>query len=170
MNKVTSERALLDSLSFATKMHEGQTRKWSDTPYMTHPIAVANLVADYLDSKDYPTETVDYAVTVALLHDVVEDTESSIEDIEERYGKEIAKGVWFLTKVPNFVGNRAERKLLDQERLANAPEVVRIIKTFDMKHNSITIEDNDPKFWELFKSETKSLLAAMQTEYLFPEI
>ena len=106
-------------------------------------------------------------MVVAVLHDTVEDTVATIETIAEIFGEEVAKGVWFLTKVPDFVGNRAERKALCEARLAAAPRIIQIIKTFDMKHNSLSIKQYDPKFWDLFQKETDSLLSAMKTTEIF---
>jgi (p)ppGpp synthase/HD superfamily hydrolase len=154
---------MYEALKFATKMHEGQVRKYTGEEYITHPVAVADLVEEYLDEKGYSEEDVMMAIQVALLHDTVEDTEATMEDIEAEFGADIAKGVWFLTKTPDYVGNRAFRKQLCEARLREAPEIIRIIKTCDMFHNSLSIEEHDPKFWNLFKEETVSLLIAMDT-------
>ena len=67
-------------------------------------------------------------MVVAALHDTVEDTVATIETIAEIFCEEVAKGVWFLTKVPDFVGNRAERKALCEARLAAAPRIIQIIR------------------------------------------
>jgi hypothetical protein len=47
--------------------------------------------------------------------------------------------------------------------------MVRVIKTFDMFHNSLSIQEHDPKFWELFQQETVELLEAMGTQHIFEE-
>lgn len=159
------------ALKFATKMHEGQFRKYTGEEYITHPVAVADMVEHYLDSKEcYTEEQIDTAIQIALLHDTVEDCDVTIEEIEEIFGAEVAQGVWFLTKTPAFVGNRAQRKALCEARLAQAPEIIKIIKTCDMHHNSKSIEEYDAKFWELFKTETKALLTAMDTTHVLFEL
>ena len=107
---------------------------------------------------------------IAILHDTVEDCDVTIEEIEELFGADIAQGVWFLTKTPAFVGNRAQRKALCEARLAQAPEIIKIIKTCDMHHNSKSIEEYDANFWELFKTETKALLTAMDTTGVLLEL
>ena len=151
-------------------MHEGQVRKYTGEEYITHPVAVADIVEIYLDKKGYSEEDIMMAVQVALLHDTVEDTVATMEDIEDKFGDEIAKGVWFLTKTPNYVGNRKFRKELCEARLREAPEIIRILKTADMFHNSLSIEEHDPKFWNLFKEETVSLLIAMDTLEVMGEL
>jgi len=161
---------MYEALKFATKMHEGQVRKYTGEEYITHPVAVADIVEIYLDKKGYSEEDIMMAVQVALLHDTVEDTVATMEDIEDKFGDEIAKGVWFLTKTPNYVGNRKFRKELCEARLREAPEIIRILKTADMFHNSLSIEEHDPKFWNLFKEETVSLLIAMNTLEVMGEL
>jgi len=161
---------MYEALKFATKMHEGQVRKYTGEEYITHPVAVADIVEIYLDKKGYSEEDITMAIQVALLHDTVEDTVATMEDIEEKFGAEIAKGVWFLTKTPNYVGNRKFRKELCEARLREAPEIIRILKTADMFHNSLSIEEHDPKFWNLFKEETVSLLIGMNTLEVMGEL
>lgn len=160
---------IVKALQFAQEMHKGQVRKYTGEDYVNHPVAVADLVELYLEENGYTDEEITTAIAVAILHDTVEDTPATHEDIEVVFGEEVAKGVWFLTKVPNYVGNRATRKKMCEARLAQAPEIIRIIKTFDMMHNSYSIEEHDPKFFKLFQKETKSLLKAMKTEYIWEE-
>jgi (p)ppGpp synthase/HD superfamily hydrolase len=161
---------MIKALQFATKMHEGQVRKYTGEAYITHPVAVADLVEAYLDEKGFSEEEVMMAVQVAILHDTVEDTVATMEDIEALFGPEIAKGVWFMTKTPDYVGNRKFRKELCEMRLREAPEIIRILKTCDMFHNSLSIEEHDPKFWKTFKEETVSLLIAMDTLEVMGEL
>ena len=161
---------MIKALQFATKMHEGQVRKYTGEAYITHPVAVADLVEAYLDEKGFSEEEVMMAVQVAILHDTVEDTVATMEDIEALFGPEIAKGVWFMTKTPDYVGNRKFRKELCEMRLREAPEIIRILKTCDMFHNSLSIEEHDPKFWKTFKEETVNLLIAMNTLEVMVEL
>ena len=161
---------MIKALEFATKMHEGQVRKYTGEEYITHPVAVADLVEIYLDKKGYTEEEIMTAMEVAILHDTVEDTVATMESVEGFFGPEVAKGVWFLTKTPDYVGNRKFRKELCEARLREAPEIIRIIKTCDMFHNSLSIEEHDPNFWSLFKDETVSLLIAMDTLEVMGEL
>jgi len=161
---------MIKALQFATEMHEEQVRKYTGEAYITHPVAVADLVEAYLDEKGFSEEEVMMAIQVAILHDTVEDTVATMEDIESLFGPEIAKGVWFMTKTPDYVGNRKFRKELCEMRLREAPEIIRILKTCDMFHNSLSIEEHDPKFWKTFKEETVSLLIAMDTLEVMGEL
>ena len=155
---------------FATEAHKGVYRKGKDDngerlEYITHPIAVSRILHTYKKSHK-----IDVLVAACMLHDTVEDTVATMESIEGFFGPEIAKGVWFMTKTPDYVGNRKFRKELCEMRLREAPEIIRILKTCDMFHNSLSIEEHDPKFWKTFKEETVSLLIAMNTLEVMGEL
>ena len=81
---------LNDIINFIIEAHEGQYRK-SGEPYCVHPILVATITAHF--SKD------EAIIATALLHDVVEDTEYTLEYIKERWGSDIAHMVDGLTKI-----------------------------------------------------------------------
>src|SRR5690606_1374672 len=70
------------AFEFSQKAHKGQMRK-SGEPYISHPIAVADILAGI--GMDATT------IIAALLHDVVEDTDVSLEEIKERFGEEVAR-------------------------------------------------------------------------------
>jgi len=161
---------LCNAIRFATEMHEGQVRKYTGEAYITHPIAVADKVEEYMDDDDFTDEEIMTAMIIAVLHDTVEDTNATHEDILERFGEEVAAGVWYLTKTESFVGNRETRKKLCEARLELAPWLIRLIKTCDMHHNSTSIEEHDPKFWVTFQDETKSLLAVMGMTSIYKDL
>lgn len=136
--------------------HKGQTRKYTGEPYIEHPLAVAELVKEHGLSEK--------AVIAAILHDTVEDTGATMEDVEGLFGEKVAEYVWYLTKPPAYVGDRAKRKTHDRNRLSEAPEEVRIIKFFDIYHNAGSIKEHDTEFWETWRHEMAILLLAMDVE------
>ena len=79
-----------EAFEFASKAHEGQMRKSGD-PYIVHPVAVAMIVAEELELGANP-------VIAAFLHDVVEDTAYTINDIRQRFGDDVAFLVSVMTK------------------------------------------------------------------------
>ena len=124
-----------EAYQFSSTAHQGQFRK-SGLPYISHPVAVAEIVADWqLDAQ---------AVMAALLHDVMEDTEVSKQQITERFGKPVAELVDGLSKLDRIefqsqADAQAEnfRKML----LAMARDVrVILIKLADRLHNMRTLE------------------------------
>jgi GTP pyrophosphokinase len=120
---------------FSAMKHRGQVRK-SGEPYLVHPLEVANLLADMqLDVT---------CVTTGLLHDIVEDTDVSLDTIEEYFGKEIAHLVDGLTKISK-IGDASKtdqqaasiRKML----LAMVDDIrVVLVKLADRLHNMRTLE------------------------------
>ncbi len=140
-----------DVLKFATKAHGDQKRKYTGDPYIVHPIAVAEIV------KTVPHT--DAMIAAALLHDVVEDTPVTIEQIKDKFGSEVAELVGWLTDISRPEnGNRKTRKSLDRDHSANAPAEAQTIKLADLIHNTKSIEKHDPHFWKVYKQEKIALL------------
>jgi guanosine-3',5'-bis(diphosphate) 3'-pyrophosphohydrolase len=122
------------ALDLATQAHEGQ-RRASGEPYVTHPIASAQILADLgIDPA---------AIEAALLHDVPEDTEYSLSDIEERFGGEVARLVDGVTKLSKFSTHSHEEQQAENIRkmfLAMAEDIrVVLIKLADRLHNMRTL-------------------------------
>lgn len=145
-----------DAVLFATKAHEGQVRKYTGEDYVEHPVEVASMLKKYFD---FPEEVLVAGIIAAILHDTVEDTEATYGDIIAEFGETVASYVWFMTKPEGFVGNRKLRKSLDISRLREAPPIVKAIKLCDLMHNSLSIEEHDPKFWKTFKAESFELVS-----------
>lgn len=72
-----------EAIIYATNMHAGQTRKSSSVPYILHPLEVAQIISTITDDKEI--------ICAGILHDVVEDTDGTVEDIVERFGNRVAK-------------------------------------------------------------------------------
>jgi GTP pyrophosphokinase len=136
---------LNDIINFIIKAHEGQYRK-SGEPYCVHPILVATITAHF--SKD------EAIIATALLHDVVEDTEYSLDYIKDRWGNDIAHMVDGLTKIVEireheFISSSEStdskiissaltfRKML----IASIDDVrVLVVKLCDRLHNMLTLQ------------------------------
>ena len=146
--------SLKDVLEFAAKAHAGQRRKYTGDDYIVHPIAVAELVKEHGGS--HPQQS------AALLHDVVEDTNHTLADINANFGHEVATLVKWLTdtSVPED-GNRAVRKSIDRKRLSEAPAEAQFIKLADMIDNASTIFRFDKAFTKQFKKEMAHLVEVM---------
>ena len=155
--------------TYALTYHAGQFRKVAGgkVDYITHPVAVATMVSEWIDNDAY-LDANSEILSAALLHDIVEDTDRTIEMIEYKFGATVAKYVWFLTDTPKYVGNRISRQRLDRARLAQAPDVVKAIKFFDNVHNMRSIAQHDPKFFEVYLIEKNTL--AREVEYSKVEV
>lgn len=127
---------LLDNvIAYAVKMHDGQFRA-SGEPYITHPIAVANLLLDIgMDSA---------TIAAALLHDCIEDTASTPEEITAMFGSEVCLLVNSVTKLAKIVFKSKEEEQAENFRrmfFAMAKDIrVILIKLADRLHNMRTIE------------------------------
>jgi (p)ppGpp synthase/HD superfamily hydrolase len=141
---------------FATAAHEavGQLRLYTFEPYIVHPAAVAKLV----ESVPHTPEM----VAAAFLHDVVEDTNVTLDEVRAEFGNEVAKLVWWLTDASRpSDGNKATRRAIDRAHLAKAPPQAQTIKLADVIDNNSTIEAHDPDFAVVWREEKRLLLAVM---------
>ncbi|MFT5501443.1 MAG: guanosine-3',5'-bis(diphosphate) 3'-pyrophosphohydrolase, partial [Woeseiaceae bacterium] len=125
----------LKAYEFGALAHDGQTRL-SGEPYISHPVAVAQTLADmHLDSQ---------AIAAAILHDVVEDTETPIADLESEFGSEIATLVDGVSKLDQMhFTSRAEAQSESFRKMMLAMiEDIRVIlvKLADRLHNMETLD------------------------------
>jgi (p)ppGpp synthase/HD superfamily hydrolase len=120
---------VLEAIKFANIKHAGQTRKGSGDPYVTHPIAVSYLVAAYKRSK-----VLMLLLVAAILHDVYEDTDTTLEEIEAKFGAFVASLVKELSDDPE------EKKLLgkleyQKRKLLRLSSYALLLKLCDRLHN-----------------------------------
>ncbi len=142
--------------TFATAAHAavGQKRKYDGADYIVHPTRVANLVKQYGGT--------DAMIAAAYLHDVVEDTDVTMDIITGMFGSVVAKYVDDLTDVSKpSDGNREARKTIDRQHTANATADAQFIKCADIIDNAYDIADNDPSFWRVYRREMSLLLDEM---------
>ena len=121
-----------EAMALATTAHAGQVDK-AGVPYILHPAAVAAAVAEYGET----------AMVVALLHDVVEDTDTTIETIRDRFGPEVAGPVDLLTK--------PEGSDLDYDTYLDricADPIAATVKLADMRHNMGRLDALSPEVAE----------------------
>jgi RelA/SpoT family (p)ppGpp synthetase len=155
---ISSELDIVNrALELAIKAHKGQKRK-SGEPYIVHPILVAAITASISGDE--------MMVVAALLHDVVEDTEYTPQDIEDMFGKDIVHMVEGLTKIVEI---RDEKGLssISNERLVNSALSFRkmliasikdvrvlVIKLCDRLHNMVTLDALPPAKQKRIAEET----------------
>lgn len=137
--------------------HGDQKRRYTGEPYAVHPVEVASLVAAVWRGRDC-----DFVIAAALLHDVLEDTPATFNDVVGVAGTAVADMVQALTNEPVTPGrNRATRKTADRLRLANANDAVQTIKVADLISNADSIRKHDPNFWRVYEREATELLDAL---------
>lgn len=91
---------LEEAIIYATVMHQGKVRKFRGTPFILHPIEVAQILSTMTED--------DEVITAGILHDIVEDTDGTLEEIEKRFGKRVAE----------LVGSESEKEYPGEEKSA----------------------------------------------------
>lgn len=134
-NKDANLKLIEKAYDFAQEMHLGQNRL-SGEPFFSHPVAVANLLTEYnLD---------DASIITGLLHDVIEDTDASYEDVAKKFSAEIADLVLGVTKISNMELKSEKINQLENYRrliVAMTKDIrVLIVKLCDRLHNLRTME------------------------------
>lgn len=157
------DRELEKTLEFAKNAHKNQLRKDGKTEYIVHPIAVSNLISDWMVRKenynDFSISEIQLLKTVALLHDTVEDTDVNLYNIESEFGFYVKEGVYWLTDVSKKEdGNRKIRKQIDLEHNLSAPINFLIVKIADVYDNCKDVVDTDRGFAPVFLKEKKNFL------------
>ena len=145
---------ILRAHKFAEKCHDGQFRQ-SGEPYITHPIAVANILADmHLDHE---------SLMAALLHDVIEDTGISKKQLHWRFGKNVAElvdGVSKLSEVEFATKSEQQAENFQKMILAMAKDVrVMLVKLADRLHNMRTLAVLSPSKRRRIARETLEIYA-----------
>ena len=145
---------ILNAYEFGAAAHEGQARM-SGEPYITHPVAVAQELAEmHLDSE---------AICAALLHDVVEDTPASLEEIKEKFGEEVAlivDGVSKLDQIQFRSRAEAQAESFRKMMLAMIEDIrVILVKLSDRLHNMQTLGAMPAKKKKRIARETLDIYA-----------
>jgi len=136
-NPASDSEQIIKAFLFAQKAHEGQKRD-SGEPYINHPLAVANILSGL--------QIDDATIIGGLLHDVVEDTDVSIEDIENEFGSDVrvlVEGVTKLSKLEFHSRQEAQAENLRKMFMAMAKDIrIILIKLADRLHNMRTIKSH----------------------------
>ena len=176
------------AIDFAIKAHDGQYRK-SGEPYITHPILVAAITAAITENE---TMTI-----AALLHDVVEDTSYTLEDIKSNFGDKVALLVEGLTKIDEIRGDELPSSSSNEKLIKSAMTFrkmllisikdmsVLVIKLCDRAHNLMTLDSLPPNKQKRIAEESlvvyapiahrlgiskiKNLLEDLSFKYIYPK-
>ncbi len=154
---------ILDAISYAAIAHKDQKRKYTNEPYIVHPLEVVKILDTYLYHPDISDDTsTEEMFIAAILHDVVEDTEVTMDDIFKYFGPNVWGLVYWLTdEYPETGWNRAKRKQYDRDRIAAAPRAAKLIKLADLISNTSDITEHDPHFAVVYMKEKERLLDKM---------
>jgi len=133
---------VVKAVDFAAAKHRGQSRKDAvNTPYINHPISLANLLAN----EGYITDT--DVIVAALLHDTLEDTDATVEEIKDLFSEKIKNIVIEVTDDKSLPS--PERKRLQIETATKLSHAARLVKLADKICNLRDIVTNPPVKWSL---------------------
>jgi len=137
---------------FAIQRHGKQRRKYEDAPYYVHLDRVVELLKDY--GYDGP-----HILAAAYLHDVLEDTQTNLNELIASFGDEVSELVYWLSDIEQ--GKRNIRKRMSAWRLSRAPLEAKFIKLADLIDNTPSIVEHDPDFAKVYVAEKDLILAEM---------
>lgn len=143
---------------FATAAHGAvrQLRTGSQEPYISHPQAVAGILA--LIGADEVLQAAGW------LHDVIDDTAIIRDEVEAEFGPEVASLVWAVSEAADGaeIATRRHRKALARDRLAKACSRAQTLKLADILHNTSALENLPPTFAALYLEEKKLEVVALE--------
>ncbi|XP_001369058.1 guanosine-3',5'-bis(diphosphate) 3'-pyrophosphohydrolase MESH1 isoform X7 [Monodelphis domestica] len=131
---------LLEAVDFAARKHSKQRRKDPEkTPYINHPIGVAHILTKEAAVTDIAV------LQAALLHDTVEDTDTTLEEVEEHFGAEVRSIVEEVTD--NKALSKLERKQLQVKNAAHSSRPAKLVKLADKLYNLRDLKRCTPVGW-----------------------
>jgi GTP diphosphokinase / guanosine-3',5'-bis(diphosphate) 3'-diphosphatase len=140
--KPKESQLLIDALAFAALKHRDQRRKDPEaSPYINHPIGLARVLSVEAGLHDAKL------LAAAVLHDTLEDTQTSFEELRERFGKEVATVVREVSDDRTL--NKADRKRLQIEHASELSRRARLVKLADKICNIRDVASNPPRDWPL---------------------
>lgn len=140
---------------FATLEHSEQKRKYTNEPYVEHLRRVVALVKSVPHTEEM--------VVAAWLHDIIEDTDVTLPDIQSRFGPKVASMVDMLTKTTKASDcSRSERHRLEKERMSKMTPEEQTIKLADIIDNARNIREHDSHFADVYLSEKRDQLEMLK--------
>jgi (p)ppGpp synthase/HD superfamily hydrolase len=155
---------IIKAIEFAFVKHEGQLRKGSEFPYIVHPLSVMRLL---LLEQASDSGVADDVIIAGVLHDVVEDTDATLDEIEELFGTEVQRLVGTasepeeLKKDPNQKETWKKRKLHTTQNLRTLDKPAKILSCCDKLDNARSMNDDfalvGNGLWERFNAPKEDI-------------
>lgn len=161
-----SQENYLKALNFAASYHKEQKTP-KGLPYVTHLTSVTMEIIHAIDASKLETTKADLAISVALLHDVLEDTDCTYDRLFSKFGENIANGVDALTKDKTLDSKKLQMQ--DSiERILTQPYEIQIVKLADR----ITNLQSPPASWDnekivAYQKESKFILSCLRNANIY---
>lgn len=142
---------------FCQDHHKGQFRKYTNEPFCLHPYRVMKFIEN--NALVYTTDM----LCAALLHDLVEDTPVTLDQIENEFNSNVRNLVFYCSTIspPQKGMNRKQRKQIDLKHYASGPSEAQTIKIADIIDNVPSIRAHDPEFAKTYIKEKCELVEAL---------
>ena len=152
------------AFNFAHQKHINQKRKWNNEPYINHPIRVQQIMFEHMNTSElYNAFDMWEELTISmtcLLHDTLEDTDTTYDELVDKFDSNVADLVNWLTNVSKLSdGNRKVRKQKDMEHILKAPIQAICIKLADVIDNCKDIVENEQEYNKYVSENDKSTFA-----------
>lgn len=129
------------AIQFASIAHDGQYRKKSNIPYISHPFSAAMFLCHYFNETNFSAQQKEDMVIATVLHDVWEDTEVTLDQIEKNFGQNVANYVKAASEKDKSL-HWEERKKQKIEALKTANLDIKLIICADKVHNLLSIVED----------------------------
>ena len=136
-------------ISFAEKKHEGQVRKITKVPYINHPMNVANILITLKENDDM--------IKAAYLHDTIEDTNTTYEELKKKFGKIVAKLVRELTSDSLKIKELGKAAYLANKMNTMSNDAF-TVKLADRLDNVIDLSEEDLRFSNHYAKQTHKII------------
>lgn len=157
--------------NFALEKHKEQKRKYTNEPYIVHPVNVSKIIEEAFSSTPelyIYSDKLNMRFVVeacALLHDTVEDTDTTFNEIEENFGIHIRNILYYITNVSKpSDGNRKTRKEIDMYHNLEGPLESIMVKLADIIDNCNNIMKRDPSFGKKYLKEKQQFLLILSSK------
>ena len=156
------KEGIIKAYEYAQEKHNGQIRKFSGLPYFTHPKGVARIIEQLTNNETL--------IIVSLLHDIVEDTDTTIEDIKQLFGEKISSIVGELTS-RRLKNGEKKVDYLKKKMLYMTPDAL-TVKLADRFHNVKYLEGDNVHydFIKKYYKETREIINFLKIELEFNEV
>lgn len=145
------------AIKFAEQKHQGQFRKWENVEYVVHPYRVALMVKKFKGDSKHLKEL----EIAAILHDTLEDTETSFEEIKELFGEMVAEIVMELTTPEEVIEIYGKKDTLATKMLVMSSYAL-VLKLLDRLDNVSYLDRTPSNFREKYTKETHYILRIIE--------
>ena len=157
---MTMRAEAVGALLFAIERHHGQMRKASAIPYVVHPVRVMQLAVEAAAALGLGEQVAGVIELAALLHDTIEDTDTTPEEVRERFGDRVLEVVLELTQ--DMSAPKAVRRQAMIEHCGSMSLEARVVKLADRLDNMRGIEIFDEAFITRYCAEAKEMAERMR--------